>query len=117
MANADKHKQQASHNEKFYCLIKDHPFYDWAATGLFYAAIHYIEGYLSTKKITVGNHRDRLSCISKISDLKPIYNQYRRLYDTSVNARYKFLKINKKQAEDLYKKEFQPIKMHISPLY
>ena len=117
MSKANKHTQQASHNKEFYDLIKNHPFYDWAATGLFYAAIHYIEGYLSTKSISVGNHRDRLTYISRIKDLKPIYNQYRMLYDVSVNARYKFLKLKRKDVEELYNKEFQTIKMHVLPLY
>jgi len=44
MPTEDHHLVQARHNEEFVQhLISTPRFSDWAATGIFYAAVHYVE--------------------------------------------------------------------------
>src|SRR5208337_3068619 len=47
MASQEEHIKQAQHNESFSLSIKETPYLDWVVTGIFYSALHYIEGYLA----------------------------------------------------------------------
>lgn len=117
MSKVAKHKNQAQHNENFYEKIRQDSFTDWAATGLFYAALHYIEGYLESKGIRVGNHKERAKWVNIEKQLKSLYPHYRILYDISVNARYKFHRLTKTDLSRLYSDDYQPIKTHLLSLY
>lgn len=110
MSIVSKHKEKALWNESFYEYVKKGKYNDWAVTGLFYAAIHLIEGFLASKGISVGSHSERMSCIVKISELKLIFEPYRKLYDFSVNARYKFYKLSESKLENLYQNTYKPLK-------
>jgi len=73
-----KHKEKALWNESFHGYVRDR-YNDWAITGLFYAAIHLIEGFLASKGVFVGSHSERIRWIEKISELKLIFKPYRKL--------------------------------------
>ena len=48
MPTFEQHIGKAHHNEEFVARIKSDPnFLDWAVTGYFYAAVHYIESYFA----------------------------------------------------------------------
>jgi hypothetical protein len=61
---------------------------EWEAVALFYAAVHYINGYFETKGLVVSNHREREDWINRDATLRPTYTAYRYLYTDSRSARY-----------------------------
>lgn len=66
----------------------DEPFWDWAITGLFYAALHYIEIHLARQvpPIHPETHQIRDSHVHRL--LGRIYVDYRELEEQSRDARY-----------------------------
>ena len=94
MPSKSEHLSKAQHNEVFASTLNQDPNYasyrDWAVTGYFYSAIHYIEAYLASKVPAVHSpdHRARDAVVGSDSVLLPIYDQYRELKDDSTNARY-----------------------------
>jgi len=118
MTQVERHKNQATRNEEFHHLAKDNSYFDWAAVSLFYAALHYIDGYFFLKlKTRPKDHTNRGKMVSQVKDLKNIYGQYRFLFDVSRNIRYDFFRPSKKELEDLYNKEFLAVKNHLLSLY
>lgn len=109
MSEVKKHIHQAERNEKFFDDVKNE-YTDWAVTGLFYAALHLVEAFLSLKNQRAEDHKTRSWYISTIKELKPIYEDYRALYDYSVNARYKMLPLSLESLNDIYAEFFSNIK-------
>lgn len=87
MATKDEHLAKAKHNEAFVAALP-HPFWDWAVTGTFYAALHYVMAFLATKADHPPTHQVRNSHIHRDAKLKPIYVDYRELQNESEDARY-----------------------------
>jgi len=115
MPSEKQHIKKAAHNEQFFDHVK-HDYPDWAMTGLFYSVLHYIEAYLATKGIHVEDHKERAKHVGLLAPLKPYYADYRRLYDYSVNARYKMHEFNVTWLNDTHKRFFLPIKTSILKL-
>jgi len=89
MPARDDHLHQAHHNVTFYASIDKAAFKDWAATSLFYAALHYIDAFLAHKRnIHPPKHKERDNLVATIAELKPISTSYYALKDGSFNARY-----------------------------
>jgi hypothetical protein len=82
-----EHLEKAKHNE-FFVSTLGNPFWDWAVTGTFYAALHYIEAYLATKADHPPTHAIRDSHIYRDSFLRVLYVDYRELQGESEDARY-----------------------------
>jgi len=84
-----EHSGKAAHNE-FFVGTLGNPFWDWAVTGKFYTALHYVEAYLATKKPTVHshNHAIRDSNIQNDPLLRTLYVDYRELESECHDARY-----------------------------
>jgi hypothetical protein len=83
----EEHRAKAAHNEKFVASLGD-PFWDWAVTGTFYTAVHYVMAYLATKGVHPVLHQVRNSHIYRDPVLSQIYVDYRELQDNSEDARY-----------------------------
>jgi type IV secretory pathway VirB3-like protein len=83
----EEHKAKAVHNETFVATLKD-PYWDWAVTGMFYAAVHYVMAYLATQGIHPVLHHVRNSHIHRDPKLNSIYIDYRELQNNSEDARY-----------------------------
>jgi hypothetical protein len=62
---------------------------DWAVTGIFYAALHYIEVFLATQSVHSPAHCSRETLFRRFPQLNPIYSEYRTLKDDSEGARYR----------------------------
>lgn len=102
MPTRQEHVAKAVHNESFVQTLSltTTPFLDWAVTGMFYAAVHYVDAYLATKNIHPKRHRAVPTQPGQQSNagpgrsdyvywhLKRIYQDYRYLDDQSREARY-----------------------------
>jgi len=84
-----EHRAKAENNE-FLSSELNNPFWDWAVTGIFYAALHYVEAYFSSRipPLRPPTHKLRAGYIHADAYLDPIYIDYRQLEDESRNARY-----------------------------
>lgn len=87
MPTKEEHKAKAAHNEQFVSSLST-PYWDWAVTGLFYAAVHYVMAYLATKNIHPVLHQVRNSQVHRDPILNPLYVDYRELQNNSEDARY-----------------------------
>lgn len=89
MPSEQEHLNQARHNETFIQrLLQGTRYMDWAVTGLFYTALHYIEAFLATQGVHSPTHRSRDTVFSRFPQLTLIYDPYRKLKDASLRARY-----------------------------
>jgi hypothetical protein len=88
MPNTAEHWSQGEHNEAFYQGIDKDVYSDWAATALFYSALHYIDAFLAGIGIDPGGHDDRDSEVANRKELRPLARQYFRLKNRSRDARY-----------------------------
>jgi len=117
--------QQAAHNLAFATDIrKNKPEYlDWAATCLFYTAIHYINAYFAELKITIPRRHTssgptslgRTNIVQQDARLKPIYPQYRHLNDESRDARYELKAVSETDYDKFLFPKLQEIKNFIIP--
>jgi hypothetical protein len=89
LPNPTEHKTKAEHNE-FLVSTLQNPFWDWAVIAIFYAALQYVEAYLSKKVPAVHspNHAARDSHVQNDASLRTIYVDYRELKTESRDARY-----------------------------
>lgn len=90
MPNSATHRRQALHNEALLAAFDTEttPFRDWMVIAIFYAALHHIESYLATKNVHLHTHLGRENLIWAVHELRPIYDDYRRLKHRSELARY-----------------------------
>ncbi len=89
MPNLDEHLQIAGNNISFsQSLISEQRYLDWAVTGMFYAAIHYVEAYLADKNVHSSFHSRRDSAIQQDVNLCIIYDEFSDLKNDSIQTRY-----------------------------
>jgi len=92
MPARDNHITQARHNRDFFGSFDTSRYSDWAATVLFYTALHYIDAFLATQGGPQGQHPNRHDVrdnyMTRIQELKPIASDYFRLKNFSSSARY-----------------------------
>ena len=115
MPTPKEHRSQAEHNE-FLVSQLDNPFWDWAVTGTFYAALHYVDGFLMTRGIDPPRHADRNSIVERDLTLGKIWPEYSQLYNDSKLARYEAYKFDKEQVRLLVDNYLKPIKDLLDPL-
>lgn len=119
MASKDAHLRQAAHNEELYSQLSNTKFLDWAVTGIFYAALHYVDAYLATKNIDPKyahppTHEVRTPLVATESNLKRIFPQYQWLKNRSEDARYRVKHFTQAEVKGLKENEFDIIRSHIS---
>jgi len=89
MPNTATHLGQAHHNEQFFLCFDRRVYSDWAATTIFYAALHYIDAFLAHVGISdPGGHDVRDDLVATRPELVPVSRDYFRLKSRSRNARY-----------------------------
>ena len=118
--------QQAAHNLALASHLRQtKPEYlDWAATCLFYAAVHYVNAYLRKLSIPIPRrHRGsdanktegRLNIVQQDSTLRMIYIPYRHLDDESRDARYELRKPSISDYDGFLEPQLKNIKKFILP--
>jgi len=89
MPGVNAHLGQAEHNLKLYDQLDKKSFSDWAATALFYSALHYVDAFIfKTLNANPSGHANRDQYLNRIAELKKIRPAYRTLKDSCHNARY-----------------------------
>lgn len=91
MPTENQHLIQARHNEDFIQhLINTGRFSDWAATGMFYAAVHYVEAAFDARLngFHTFSHAAREYHLSRVLPDPKSRMHYRRLKSASILARY-----------------------------
>lgn len=111
------HSGKAAQNDYFVSTLGN-PFWDWAVTGKFYAALHYVEAYLATKRPPVHsrNHAVRDSNIHDDPVLRPIYVDYRELESECHDARYDASLIFSQGDVERLEKNLDKIRKLLEPL-
>lgn len=114
MISQSEHIEKAQHDEDFINSFdaSSTPFRDWVVTGIFYAALHYVDSYLASINVHPGNHsvRDRWF---REPELDPIFFQYRILKDESNLARYDVHQFGQQDVQD-HLSYLRKIKNHLS---
>lgn len=90
MLDSKTHIQQAKHNEQLVEYLDGSVYFDWRATCVFYAALHYVQAYFSSRTPAqhFATHVARDTAIEGDSHIGGIWNDYRSLKDWSIRARY-----------------------------
>ena len=121
MPDEKEHIDKAHHNEDFFDIfdIDNTRFLDWAVTGLYYAALHYIDAYLATLGVKfISNHKQRHIEYSIALD-RDVYSDYRTLENKSIIARYqdkKAFQVTPGDFRGFSKNELQNIKKSLGYL-
>jgi hypothetical protein len=91
---------------------------DWALVMLFYAAVHYVEAYLSTltPAIHLRSHTTRDSYMGRNSTLKKVYKEYQDLKFYGYNARYELFGFTSRDVTDVAAKNFAKIKNYLDKI-
>jgi hypothetical protein len=76
-------------------------------------ALHYVDAFLATAGLHPQNHDQRTRLVATVSNLKPIYSDYRTLQERSREARYELRQFSEAEAISLIEKELGRIKAHI----
>ena len=91
MPDTSAHIRKAEHNERFAATVRGHSpeFLDWVATAYFYAALHYLEAYLTAKPAEKhpASHGERQSLVANHFS-RNSYAGFSYLKDRSETARY-----------------------------
>ena len=85
-----------------------------ALVVLFYAAVHYIEAYLSISNQHLKSHAARDNVIGRDAYLKRIYMEYQDLKFYGFSARYEACAFRAEDVTDIAAKALQTIKSHLA---
>lgn len=88
MPSKDAHLKQACHNFSLFQSFDKTQYPDWAATILFYTALHYVDAFLAIHDQNPGSHVMRDRYIRTVNQLRPLYQSYCFMKNQSHNARY-----------------------------
>ncbi len=101
MPSTGEHIKKAKHNEEFADSFdkKKSPYLDWALTGIFYSAVHYIEAFLATKGIHPRSHAQRTTYIGLYITNDTVFDAHDDLKTNSEIARYHCKKIEEKELD------------------
>jgi len=90
MPSESVHRRQAEHNKQFldWLDLDVTKYLDWTVTAIFYTALHLVEWLLATKGLHSDSHANRHQAMSRVSELKRIYPDYRELENQSRRSRY-----------------------------
>lgn len=89
---------------------------DWALIVLFYAALHYVEAYLSTIGQHLRSHTTRDNAVGRDSNLRKVYSEYQDLKYYGYNARYEVCGFKPADVTNTAATGFAAIKARIKPL-
>jgi hypothetical protein len=118
MGDTNFHIKKAERNEQFFQSnnLRTSTFDEWGVVVLFYSAVHYVDAVLARETRLPPNqqhppeHWDRNTGVAQSLTLGHIFNDYMRLYDRSLDARYKLISFKAGVLNDLQTTCFEPVK-------
>jgi hypothetical protein len=116
VATSVEHRAKAEHNEAFVGAfdLDATPFLDWAVTGVFYAALHYLRALAARHAfggIRSYGEMDRLfSTLAPLRRNPGLYRHYRFLKDESREARYEMRRFAPREVRDMIAGDLAPIR-------
>ena len=115
MPTREQHRLQAKDNEDL-CrrLVGSRRHLDWAVTALFYSALHYVDAALHP--VHPRNHAQRNHLLSRHPELRPVFPQYRLLYQRSLKTRYECVDPSTDEVRGLRRVVFQVLVTHVEGL-
>ena|SRR5437879_869497 len=114
MPATPEHLDQARRNEGFFASIDLSVYGDWAATVLFYTALHYVDAYLATEgHVDPGDHDARDTLMKDFAPTRAIWREYCRLKNHSRSARYYAVRFTKGEITGLERGSLDPIRTRI----
>jgi hypothetical protein len=115
MPSVAEHQIQAERNYALVATLKaaNPVFHEWAAVGLFYSSLHYLEAYLAFLGEHPEGHAERGRAFQDHSALVPVWNDYRMLKDYSEDARYRCVAFTADQIDNLEKNEYSRVRAHL----
>ncbi|MYE54218.1 MAG: hypothetical protein F4X34_03365 [Chloroflexi bacterium] len=122
MPSVSEHLEQAERNESLYSdlcrLYTSVPEYtEWEVVAFFYAALHYVDSWLAiSEDIHPRNHAQRIGLVRNNNALRPISDEYRRLYRMSVLARYEMKHPSLQETRRIEINEYASIRQHVRSL-
>lgn len=117
MPDVNTHLRVARNNEDFSRdLISENRYLDWAVTGIFYSAIHYVEAYLATQAIHSASHRGRDTEIYSDTNLRHIYDEISDLKNDSTQTRYQGYVFSQSEILSRIRPCLERVKSHIQSL-
>ncbi|MBM2826712.1 MAG: hypothetical protein HW403_776 [Dehalococcoidia bacterium] len=118
MPTKDEHINQALRNEALAERLDTslNPTQEWRVTLLFYAALHWVEAYLSDIGIGERTHTQRRKQIAELPQLSDLYHNYHQLQRESENARYDCKAFGEPDVLGIRDSHYHPVKQHIQTL-
>lgn len=90
MPTAQNHLEQANHNRGFLATCNTAAYPDWAATVMFYIAVHRAQQLFEIRGGRGGSHQGRNNTLR--SQYPGVWKEYHKLYSYSRLARYRCMK-------------------------
>jgi len=115
MAPESVHRRQAEHNKQFldWLDLNVTRYLDWAVTVMFYTALHLVEWLLATKGYHSDSHDNRHQAMGRVSELRPIYPDYRELETQSHRSRYEGAQFDRDFVKRRLMPKLEKIESHI----
>jgi hypothetical protein len=114
MPSEASHRRAAEVNESLAAnLLASRP--EWAIVVGFYSALHLVDAFLARSSIHPGSHTERERLIA-LTQLRPLYTDYRRLDRRSREARYDLRQFSSREARALLTGELATIKARTARL-
>ncbi len=109
------HRHQAEHNKQFleWLDLDVTEYLDWAVTVIFYTALHFVEWLLATKGLHSDTHDNRHQAMGRVSELRPIYPDYRELETQSRRSRYEGAQFSRDFVKSTLVPKLEKIESHI----
>lgn len=108
----EKHISKALHNEGFWqhLNVEESKYLDWAVTGIFYSAMHYIDAAFAKEGKHLKSHEVADSEVAKHKDLVNIYSEYRNLKQSRWKASYWSTRFSKSDINNDIVPQFEKIR-------
>jgi hypothetical protein len=116
MPSEAEHLAAAARNKALAQFLLQQDDASWAAVLAFYSALHYVSAYLERVDLRAHDHQSRARFMSRLSELKPIYEDYRKLETRSRWVRYDLRRLSVAEIESLLTGELARIENAISKL-
>ncbi len=88
---------------------------DWAVVAVFYSALHWVDSFLARQQIHPLNHEDRDRYVRR-TQLRQIYNEYRRLRLSADESRYSLKPVTGEQVSRLIEADLAAIRDRVEAL-